>query len=487
MGGRILKDGRPTSSSRPSLMTRAIKLQQEVSGEGQVDPFKLAREFVDAVCRNPLDQREITLRYWRAEWYRWDYMARYELVDAKTMAVDVTGFIKSYIDENDVVDQWGRKIRVSQSLVSNTLNALTALVAVDPGRDMPMWLGEDGRGPFISLENGLLDISDVANGKVQLRGASALWFSTVAFPFSYDRRAKCDRWLAFLDEVLEGDVERIALLQEWVGYLLTPDTSQHKFVIAEGEGANGKSVFLDVVTALVGPENVSHVPLEMFGVRFQLTATLGKLANICAEVGEMDRVAEGFFKAFTAGDRMYFDRKCIPGVQAYPTARVTLSTNERPRFRDRSGGVWRRTIIIPFRVTIPPDRQDRQLTERLKAELPGIFNWSLKGLRRLRRNGRFTEPRVCQEALEAYRNECNPAKQFLGESCREDAAGSIACQSLFDEYSAWSEDNGFETLDARQFGKEVRRTFPNVKREKAKAHRFIGRKWVYRGVSHVSH
>ena len=89
-------------------------------------------------------------------------------------------------------------------------------------------------------------------------------------------------------------------MQEWVGYTLTPDTSQQKFLVAEGEGANGKTVFLETHTQLLGPENVSHVPLEMFGMRFQLTSTLGKLANICSEVGEIDRVAEGTLKQFTS-------------------------------------------------------------------------------------------------------------------------------------------------------------------------------------------
>jgi phage/plasmid-associated DNA primase len=120
-----------------------------------------------------------------------------------------------------------------------------------------------------------------------------------------------------------------------------------------------------------GEENVSHVPLEMFGQRFQLTPTLDKLANICAEVGEVTSVAEGVLKQFTAGDRMYFDRKGIPGVQRYPTARLILATNNRPRFRDRTMGIWRRILLVPFRYTVPVDRQDRDLPRKLKEELPG--------------------------------------------------------------------------------------------------------------------
>lgn len=113
-------------------------------------------------------------------------------------------------------------------------------------------------------------------------------------------------------------------------------------------------------------------------MRFQLTQTIDKLANICAEVGEISTVAEGVLKQFTAGDRMYFDRKGIPGVERYPTARLILATNNRPRFRDRSEGIWRLMILVPFRYTVPQERKDRDLKNKLRGELAGIFLWHSK-------------------------------------------------------------------------------------------------------------
>jgi putative DNA primase/helicase len=399
------------------------------------------------------------------------------------MRVDLTGFIKTEFDERPCLDRFGNVLRVSTSLVSNTLNALAPMVAIPDETEMPDWIGDDEQGPFLAVRDGLLDISALPDGPVGLRGNSPLWFSRVVFPVDYDRHATCDRWLAFLHEVMEGDQERIDLLQEWAGYLLTSDTTQHKFVVAEGEGANGKSVCFELLTALLGPDNVAHVPLEMFGVRFQLTATLTKLANICAEVGEIDKVAEGFLKQFTAGDRMYFDRKNIPGVMAYPTARLMLSSNNRPRFRDRSSGLWRRMIVIPFRVTIPPDKQDPLLKEKLKEELDGIFLWALAGLKRLRQNGTFRIPAVCQETLEDYQQESNPAKVFLLETCQPKDGATLVCQDLYDQYARWSRENGYEGLDSRQFGKEIKRAFPRVERKRRSA--ALGRAWVYRGLSYV--
>src|SRR5205814_4102 len=148
----------------------------------------------------------------------------------------------------------------------------------------------------------------------------------------------------------------------------------------EGEGANGKSVVCGVLTALLGGGNVAHVPLESFGERFALNQTLGKLANIASEVGELDKVAEGKLKGFTSGERMMFDRKGRDPVEAMPTARLVLATNNRPRFSDKSDGVWRRMLLIPFQVQITAEERvygmDKPDWWIEKGELPGIFNWA---------------------------------------------------------------------------------------------------------------
>jgi putative DNA primase/helicase len=147
------------------------------------------------------------------------------------------------------------------------------------------------------------------------------------------------------------------LLQEWFGYLLTPDTRFQKFVILEGERANGKSVVLDTLEAMLGAKNVSHVPVEVFGDRFQLTMTVNKLANIAPEVYDNVRLNEGALKQFTGGDSIYFDKKGVQGFDAKPSARLIMSTNNHPPINDRSNGIWRRMLFLPFRVTIPEREQ----------------------------------------------------------------------------------------------------------------------------------
>ena len=117
---------------------------------------------------------------------------------------------------------------------------------------------------FIALQNGILDLEGLLTRKEHhLLPHTPAWFSTICLPYNFDPIADCPRWKNTLVHNLEGDQERMALLQEWAGYLLLPDTSQQKFLVLEGEGANGKSVYMAGLEAMLGTENVSHV---QFGV-----------------------------------------------------------------------------------------------------------------------------------------------------------------------------------------------------------------------------
>ena len=312
------------------------------------------------------------------------------------------------------------------------------------------------------MENGIVDVERFAAGHLDaLRDHTPAFFSPILLPYPYDPQADCPQWKAFLKEVLP-DWDTSNLLQEWFGYNLVYDLSQQRFLILEGEGANGKSVVCDVLRSLLGEANVSAVPLELFGSRFQLAPTIGKLANIVAEMGEMDRVAEGSLKPFVTGDAITIDRKNKDLLTVRPTARLSFATNTRPRFSDRSDGIWRRLILVPFTIQIPVDRQDRQLTTKLMNELSGIFNWAIQGLQRLRERDHFVEPKVAEEAKKDYQRETNPTRCFLEDECVEGLGYEVSKENLYKTYRRWIETNGYRPLGSSLFGKEVARRFPSA-------------------------
>jgi P4 family phage/plasmid primase-like protien len=340
----------------------------------------------------------LRLRYHRESWRKWDGQAYREFPDAELRAA-LTAAAKMEMDRINVLaqqkaDGTPTALPITKVMIGNVEMALASMTVLPGTIEPPAWW--DGktwlRRSLIAVSNGLLDVDALFDGKADvLLPHSPRWFSPICLPYPFDPDADCPRWLAFLERNLEGDAERIALAQEIFGYCATPDTSRQKFFVLEGEGANGKSVFNAALEAMLGTENCSHVPLEVFGERFQLYPTLGKLANIVSEVGELDKAAEGILKSFTSGDPMLFEQKYKPLFHALPTARLILACNNRPRFSDRSSGLWRRMILMPFRVTIAEDDPGRVFNMDKpewwieSGELPGILNWAFAGLDRLRR------------------------------------------------------------------------------------------------------
>lgn len=457
--------------------------------EADDDPHRLARLFLKQHPRHPI-------RFWREEY--WQYTGtHYHRRSVSELKGRLTACIKQEFDRlyleqiaagtATTDDEETPPVRkVSRQLVGNALGSLDSLTLLPGDTKPPAWLDDRAadRPHCIALQNGILDLDALlANRTDHMIEHSPEWFSPVCLPYAFNPKADAPTWKRVILENLEGDGERIALLQEWAGYLLLGDTSQQHFMVLEGEGANGKSVYCAALEAMLGEDNVSHVPLEMFSHRFALASSLDKLANIATECGELDKTAEGTLKQFTAGDRMQFDRKNLPPVEAAPTARFVLATNNRPRFSDRSGGLWRRMLLVPFTYEVPQDKRilgmDKAAWWTESGELSGVLNWAIAGLYRLRRQKGFTQSAKCNEALEDYRVETNPARNFLHDLCVADREAMISSKQLYEAYSKWCKSYGYRPLGERQFGKEVFRAFPKTKRRRMGSG---ARFWAYDGI-----
>jgi P4 family phage/plasmid primase-like protien len=462
------------------------------ANEAPDDPDRLARGYLDVHCRTKAGERK--LRYWRESFYSWDETVYNEAADAEINA-DVHRFVKTEFDRINkaAMEKWLLKgqngpapvvIKITRGLITNVLDAMRSIVILPNVTEPMVWLDADvGKSEnVLAMENGILNLDALfAHQANVLMPHSANWFSTTKFPYAFDPSANCPKWLAFLKRNQQEDEERIALVQEWFGLNLIHDTTYHKFLVLEGEGSNGKSVICAVLEALLGKRNCSFVPLEIFGQRFQLTPTIGKLANIVAECAELDKVSEGFLKSFVTADSMTFDVKNKTPLQCRPTARLTLAFNNRPRFSDRSSGLWRRMILMPMLVVIPKEEQVKGMDKpewwAQQGELPGVFLWSLVGLARLRSQGHFTASKICEDALLGYQLESNPARIFLVEACTVNTDGEVVCKELYAAYKQWVSSNGYSPLADGKFGVEVRRAFPKVRRGQR------GKTWCYFGIT----
>lgn len=455
------------------------QLDKTQPDEGDKDPHRLAK-----MCEEKLP----VTRRWRKEWHEYDGR-RYLRVSDEDFDARVTAIVKEDLDAR-VLNPWKanerrkmqkaietanknnkpvqmpkqsdppKAVEVDTKLVGNVVHAFKSRNLIAATVEQPCALNDLPQRNYVSFQNGLLDIDAAVSGTVvALMPHTPSWFSPVCLPYPYDPNAKCPRWMAFLERNLEKDGERINLLQEWFGYNTVFDTSQHAFLIMFGEGANGKSVACSALQTLLGVENISFVSLVMFQDKFQLNSMRGKLANVSTEIDQVNKYAEGVLKAIVAGETLPHERKFKDPISYPATARLTFSCNSLPRFSDRSEGVWRRLITMPFNVQIPEAEKNKAMvkSEYWLDEAPGLFNWALEGLRRLRRQKRFTESEVCRTEHERFKLECNPCREFLLERYTKDEDGRLLKDDVYGSYSKWCKDNGHQPLGHSQFAKEVKR------------------------------
>ena len=309
-------------------------------------------------------------------------------------------------------------------------------VAFNLARDRETFVPKDA--VWINLQNGTLEI---VGGNVTLRDHAREDFFTYVLPYSYDPGASCPQWDAFLKQVLPEYEER-QLLGEYIGYCLTMNMKLEKMAILYGTGANGKSVCTDVITELLGRANVSHVDLEKLTTddnhRIQIE---GKLANISQENGP--GVQYSILKNMVSCEpvmvkSLYKDVRLMTNY-----GKLIASYNTLPR-SENTVGFFRRWLLFKFGVTIPEDKRDIHLKQKLCRELPGILNWVLICLRGLIERGGFTESQACKEALDEYRISTNSALVYKEERLVVSEDGRITLKDLYSDYLNFCRDENYK-------------------------------------------
>lgn len=263
----------------------------------------------------------------------------------------------------------------------------------------------------------------------------------------------------------QGDGELQHVLQEVAGACLDAGLTLSFFVILAGDGANGKSVFLAVLRALLGATNCSAVGMgELANNRFATFSLLGKLANIVGDQSYVHLDDEARLKQLTGGDLVSFEQKAKDPIFAVNTAKMIFSANTPPTFSDKSDAVWRRLVLVPFAWRVPVEDGNPELLrpEYWADELPGILLWALAGLARLRAAGQFTRSQACEAAAAQHRRDSDPAREYLADHLRVGPAGGfVATADIHRHYAAWRREHGYtRPIVTSVLGRIVRQLFP---------------------------
>jgi len=223
---------------------------------------------------------------------------------------------------------------------------------------------------------------------------------------------------------------------------------------------------------------VTHVPLDALGAEFRLFEMMGKLANIASDMKRMDKMEEGRLKELVSGEPLQVNRKFKAPLTMVPTARLIFACNELPPINDRSDGIWRRMIAMPFNRQFSEAERDLDRAERLRAELPGIFNWALAGAMRLFEQGGFTRCQVCAHCAGEHRQHSDSFLEFWEELVEVGDGKRVSTDEFYQAYVQYCQNNGRYPKGNAEIGKQILRK-PGV----SKARRSVGdRKYEYRGI-----
>lgn len=303
-----------------------------------------------------------------------------------------------------------------------------------------------GRPDVVNCVNGELELLE--SGQFVLRQHCRENYRTTQIPVQYDPQAIAPKFWQFLVDVFRDDMDRdqkIACVLEMMGYSLMPHAKHEKFVLLKGNGANGKSVLLKVLEALLGPKNVAGVKPSEFGNNFQRAHLHMKLANIVTELPEGKLIADDALKAITSGEVTTVEQKNRNPFNMRAFATCWFGTNHMPHTRDFSNGLYRRAVILGFNRTFGPAEKDPDLAEKLIAELPGILNFALCFYAQALVRG-FTVPASSKEAVDKWRNEADQVRQFLDERCVDDPTGKVQVRLLYTAFKNWAFEAGIRNI-----------------------------------------
>lgn len=327
---------------------------------------------------------------------------------------------------------------------------------------------QDANKVLINLKNGTFELS----GKEKfLRDFNQNDFLTYQLNFNYDKDAKYPLFQNYLDKVLPNkDVQK--LLAEYIGSIFLKNGNSllkiEKVMLLYGSGANGKSVFYEIINALLGVENTTSYTLQSLtdDKGYQRAKIQDVLLNYASEIST--KLNTAIFKNLISGERVEARLPYGEPFMMSNYAKFLFNCNELPKDVEQNNGFFRRFIIVPFNVTIPEEEQDKSLhTKIIDNELSGILNWALEGLERLIEQQGFTQVDEVNEMLKQFKLESDSVAMFIDEGYTKSTKGHYLVTKLYQNYREYCTSSGFVALNQKNFKRRLEAQNIEIKRTSA--------------------
>jgi P4 family phage/plasmid primase-like protien len=359
---------------------------------------------------------------------------------------------------------------INDGKISNVLKVILRHCAIPDETKCPSWrvsksdadreLHRPKPENIVCTLNGLVDV--VTEKRFEHTPA---YFNFCQSDFCYDAAAPLpERWLKFMEESWGDDVSQIESLQEWMGYYLTSATNQQKFLFLRGDSGTGKSTIGNVIRALVGERNTTSPQLAGLINSRERSVLYNKTLAIFSDVNlgnskDSPAILETLLSV-TGQDMMNMDEKYGKPFQIKLNTRLLLIANQYPQLPDKSKALRRRMILLDM--TRKPAEVDSDLSNKFLEEIPGIFLWSLVGLRRMLQRGNFVQPEVGKQVIDEHGGIGNSVEGFVQEMCVLDVNAITADKNeMYKEYEKYCDDTNVHILQRDKFFRDLHSAYPN--------------------------
>lgn len=492
---------KPPKAAQPHREAAAAAESGKGFLEAPDDPHKWGRKVLEGPeFEHP---SRCKLGYWQEQFYLWSGGA-YEPVPAPEFRARTTRKLRKLLEDQAKLDYlaWqanGGKddppevIPVTGPLVRDVVQAIAGETVILGSKSPPTWLafdeeGEDPPAPageLLAVANGLLHVPAAAQRRPgELLPHTPRFFTLNKLPYKFDPHAPAPaRWLKFVNEVFPNDPDSRRLLQQWFGYCLTPWTSLDKLMLLVGASRGGKGVIFRTLGHLLGAANVGTFSLMKLADRFGLEGLLGKTVAIDAEAGtpgkeELAQVTS-IVKAISGSDPVCVFRKGKTSLDVHLPVRLMIGMNRMPTFKDPSGGVANRLLMLRFDESFA-GREDRGLQAALAAEVGGILNWAIDGYADLRAAGEFMQPEAGRDLLDEMSDAGSAISVFVREQCGLDPNAREKTADLYARYRDWCADRGRSPDIRETFVKDLLAHCPKLRSERPREDG--KRSYVYVGI-----
>ena len=433
------------------------------------DPYTNGQKLVAAQSWHT-EQAVPTLRFWQGTFWNWDGFHWSEVPDKR---------FRNHIWRNLALTcKHGRNGRVEPfepegKDVSALIDALAGYLDIDlEMEEMPGWFGD--RRPqgdlreLVAVQNGLLHLETR-----RLYPHSPRFWSANVLPYAFDPTARAPRFKQFLLEVWPGDEEMQQALLEMYGVWLTDVTKFQKWWMFVGPPRGGRGTIGRVLKGLIGDENFLGGSLKDLGERFGMEGYVGKKGVVYSDakldgisLGPLTKIAERI-QNVTGEDPMRFDRKFKKYYEGTLTARIAVFTNEVLKFQDETGALASRLLIFRMREQFKDARQDPDLTPKLLAERPGIFNLALAALDGVRNRGALIQPASGADLHDRFTDQASHTKRFVTAKCVLGTDEWVPLQRLYVVWKSWCDNGGIKfTWPDNVFSEKLCAAFPSINRSR---------------------